>query len=201
LSQVTAELATAFGVATRVLPMSDDPVRTVIATPTERLSFQRYLVGRRARPTVRRISYAGARAARPAPGVLAAIRDARAVVLAPSNPFLSIGPILAVPGIRAALRARRGPVAAISPLVGGRAVTGPLARLLRRFGYPASSLGIARCYRPFLDALVIDRADAADAPALERAGVRPILADTVLTTPAQAGRVATTLLNALGVRS
>jgi len=201
LSQVTADLGQKLGVATRVLPMTNAPVRTIVTTRTERLSFQQYLVARRARPPVRRVSYAGARAATPAPGVLAAIRDARAVVIAPSNPFLSIGPILAIPGIRAALRARRGPVVAISPLVGGRAVSGPLARLLRRFGYPASSLGIARCYRPFLDAIVIDRADAADAPALERAGCRAILADTLLTTPARAERVATTLIDALGLRN
>ncbi|MEO6028369.1 MAG: 2-phospho-L-lactate transferase [Candidatus Binatia bacterium] len=201
LSQVTAELGRKLGVATPVLPMTNDSVRTIVTTRTERLSFQQYLVARRARPPVRRVSYTGAQAARPAPGVLAAIRDARAVVIAPSNPFLSIGPILAVPGIRAALRARRGPVVAISPLVGGRAVSGPLARLLRRFGYPASSLGIARCYRPFLDAIVIDEADAADVPALERVGCRAILADTLLTTPARAERVATKLIDALGLRT
>ena len=199
LSAVTAELCGAFGVSARVLPMSDDPVRTVVRTRTERLSFQEYLIKRRARPAVRGVTYAGARGARPAPGVLAAIRDADAVVIAPSNPFLSIGPMLAVPRIRAALLRRRGPVVAISPLVGGRAVTGPLARLLRRFGYPASSVGIARCYRPFLDALVIDRADARDAPALERLGCRAIVTDTLLATPARAERVARTVLAALDV--
>jgi LPPG:FO 2-phospho-L-lactate transferase len=197
LSAVTAELCRAHGVAPRVLPMSDQPVRTVVRTARERLSFQEYLIKRRARPAVRGVSYAGAHRASPAPGVLAAIRDAHAVVIAPSNPFLSIGPILAVPGVRAALRRRRGPVVAISPLVGGRAVTGPLARLLRRFGYPASSIGIARCYRGLLDALVIDRADACDAPALERLGCRAIVTDTLLTTPADAARVACATLRAL----
>jgi LPPG:FO 2-phospho-L-lactate transferase len=197
LTTVTAELCRAFGVPTRVLPMSDDPVRTTIDTGARELSFQRYLVGERARPVVRRVRYRGARAATPAPGVLAAIRDADAVIVAPSNPILSIGPMLAVPGIGRTLRERRAPVVAVSPLVGGRAVTGPLARLLRRAGFPASSLGIARCYRPFLDALVIDRADAADGPALERAGCRAIVTDTLLSTPARAARVARTLLRAL----
>jgi len=199
LSTVTAEICRAFGVTAQVLPMSDQLVRTILRTRAGRLSFQQYLVARRARPTVHAVTYQGARSAQPAPGVLNAIRDARAVIIAPSNPFLSVGPILAIPGIRSALRTRRGPVVAVSPLVGGRAVTGPLARLLRRFGYPASSLGIARCYRPFLDALVIDHRDRADAAALERAGCRTILADTMLTTPTRADRVAATLLDALSL--
>jgi LPPG:FO 2-phospho-L-lactate transferase len=163
------------------------------------LSFQRYLVAHRARPVVRRLTYRGARTARPGPGVLRAIRDARAVAIAPSNPFLSIGPMLAIPGIRAALRARRGPVVAVSPLVGGRAVSGPLARLLRRFGHPPSSVGIAGCYRPFLDALVIDRRDRADVPRLAREGCRAIVADTMFSTPARAARAATAILEALGL--
>jgi len=199
LSAITAELGRAFGVVPRVLPMSDQPVRTTIQTSKGRLSFQRYLIRERARPVVRAVSYRGAAVARPAPGVLAAIRDADAVIIAPSNPFLSIGPILAVPGIRRALDARRGPVVAISPLVRGRAVTGPLARLLRRFGHPASSVGIARCYRPFLDALVIDRDDRTDAGALEREGCRAIVANTMFTTTARATRVAETLLRALDI--
>ena len=199
LSAVTTELGRAFGVVPRVLPMSDQPVRTTIHTSKGRLSFQRYLIAERARPAVRAVSYRGAAAAHPAPGVLAAIRNADAVIIAPSNPFLSIGPILAVPGIRRALVARRGPVAAISPLVRGRAVTGPLARLLRRFGYPASSLGIARCYRPFLDALVIDHGDRTDAKALEREGCRAIVANTMFTTAARASRVTDSLLHALQI--
>lgn len=199
LSTITAEIARAFEVATRILPMTDDRVRTEVHTKDRMLSFQQYLVGARARPPVRRLVYRGATRARPAPGVLTAIRDARAVLIAPSNPFLSIGPILAIPGVRAALRARRGPVVAVSPLVGGRAVSGPLARLLRRFGHPPSSLGIARCYRPFLDALVIDRSDRADVPRLAREGCDTILTDTVFSTPRRAGRAAATILEALGL--
>jgi LPPG:FO 2-phospho-L-lactate transferase len=197
LSTVTAELTRAFGVRSRILPMSDQPVQTVVTTTAGRMSFQEYLVANRARPTVRDIAYRGVTRARPAPGVLAAIRDAAAVIIAPSNPFLSIGPMLAIPGVRRALAARRGPVVAVSPLIGGRAISGPLARLLRRFGHPASSRGIARCYRPFLDALVIDRRDRQDAAALEQEGCRAIVADTVFSTAARAKRVADTILRAL----
>ena len=199
LSIVTSEISRSFGVTARILPMSDDPVRTVLHTNEGVLSFQRYLVGRRARPQVRRVSYRGAARARPGPGVLAAIAAADAVIVAPSNPFLSIGPILAVPGIRRALAAHPGPVAAISPLVARRAVSGPLTRLLRRFGLPVSSLGIAARYRPFLDTLVIDRRDRADVPALAAVGVRAVVSDTILTSPARAERLARDLLRSLGL--
>jgi LPPG:FO 2-phospho-L-lactate transferase len=196
LATVTAEICRGFGVRARVLPMSNDPVRTVVDTAEGRLSLQRYLVGRRARPAVRAVHYLGAARARPAPGVLGALRDAAVVVIAPSNPFLSIGPILALPGVRRTLAARRRPVAAVSPLVGGRAVSGPLGRMLRRFGLPVSSAGIARCYQPFLDALVIDRSDHGDAATL---ACRAIVAETVFTTPARAARAASRLLAALAL--
>jgi len=198
LSTVTAEIGRALGSPVRVLPMSDDPVRTTIDTAIGTLSFQEYLVRRRARPAVRAIRYAGATRARPAPGVLAAIRDARAVIIAPSNPFLSIGPILAVPGIRRALERRSGAVAAVSPLVAGRAPSGPLARQLRRFGMRPSALGIAACYRPFLDALLIDRSDRHERAALAAAGCRAIVADTLFTTERRATAAAQRLLRALG---
>lgn len=197
LSAVTAELCRALGVAPRVLPMSDDPVRTVLDTAAGALAFQEYLVRRRARPAVRRIRYVGATRARPAPGVVAAIRDADALLIAPSNPFLSIGPMLAMPGVRHALERRRGPTVAVSPLVGGRAPSGPLARQLRRFGLGASSLGVAACYRPFLDALVIDRRDREDAPALAAAGCRAIVADTLFTSEARAATAARRVLRAV----
>jgi LPPG:FO 2-phospho-L-lactate transferase len=197
LSTVTAEICRAFDVAARVLPMSDDRVRTVIDTPAGTLSFQEYLVRRRARPAVRRIRYLGAARARPAPGVLAAMRDATAVVIAPSNPLLSIGPILALPGVQRTLARRRAPTIAVSPLVGGRAPSGPLARQLRRLGLPASSVGVAACYRPFLDALLIDRRDRADAAALARSGCRAILADTLFATDAASARAARRLLRAV----
>jgi LPPG:FO 2-phospho-L-lactate transferase len=198
LARVTDEVRRAFGVRTRLLPMSNDPVRTVLETARGRLSFQRYLVAHRARPRVDRVCYLGAPRARPAPGVLRALGAADLVIVSPSNPFLSIGPILAVPGVRATLAARRhGSVVAISPLVGGRAVSGPLARLLRRFDLPRSSAGIAACYRPFLDALVIDERDRADAPALRALGCTPVVARTLFDRPARAATAARRLLAAL----
>jgi LPPG:FO 2-phospho-L-lactate transferase len=179
--------------------MSNDPVRTILDTPEGPVSLQRYLVAARGRPTVRRVRYRGAPAARPAPRVLRAIRTATAVIIAPSNPILSVGPMLAVPGIRRALARRRGPVVAVSPLVGRRPVSGPLARLLRTRRLPVSSVGIATCYRPFLDALVIDRRDAADAAALREIGCSAIVADTVFSTPARAARAAQRILDELGL--
>ncbi len=199
LSDVTGEIARRFGVVSRIVPMTDDVVRTTLDTAAGALTFQEYLVHRRARPAVRRIRYVGARRARPAPGVVAAIRDADALVIAPSNPLLSIGPMLAIPGMRRALGRRRRPTVAVSPLVGGRAPTGPLARQLRRLGLPVSSVGIAACYRPFVDALVIDRRDAADADALARAGCRAIVADTLFRSTAEAARAARRLVAELGL--
>jgi LPPG:FO 2-phospho-L-lactate transferase len=197
LSTVTSEICGAFRVRVRILPMTDDPVRTIVDTHDGALPFQEYLVRREGRPAVRKIRYAGTKRARPAPGVLAAIRDADAVIIAPSNPLLSIGPMMAMPDVRHALAARRRPTAGVSPLVGGRAPSGPLARQLRALGLPSSSLGIAACYRPFLGALMIDRRDRADVPALEAAGCRAIVADTVFTTTARAARAAHRLLAAL----
>ncbi len=198
LSTVTAEIGRALGSRVRILPMTDDRVRTVIDTATGTLTFQDYLVRRHARPAVRAIRYLGAARARPAAGVLAAIRGAAAVIIAPSNPFLSIGPILAIPGVRHALERRRGPIAAVSPLVAGRAPSGPLARQLRRFALRPSTLGIASCYRPFLDALLIDRRDRRDVAALAAVGCRAILADTLFTTDRRAAAAARRLLDALG---
>ena len=197
LSTVTAEICRRYGVQARVLPMSNDPVRTVLDTAEGRLSLQRYLVARRARPAIHAVHYLAAARARPAPGVLGALRAADAVIIAPSNPFLSIGPILALPGVRQTLTARRRPVVAVSPLVAGRAVSGPLARMLRRLGLPVSSVGIARCYRPFLDALVIDHSDSDDATALATLGCRAIVTNTIFTTPARAAHAARRLLAAL----
>lgn len=199
LSRITAEIADRFGVTTRVLPMTDDTVRTVVDTARGRLGFQEYLVQLRARPAVHAIRYLGASRAAPAPGVIAAIRRADAVILAPSNPFLSLGPMLAMPAIRRTLRERRRPVAAVAPIVGGRAVTGPLARLLRRSGFPVSTVGIARAYRSLIDVLLIDRRDGADAPALAAEGCRAVTSDLVFVTPGRAARASRDLLRALGL--
>jgi len=194
---VTAALTRVHGVRSRIIPMTDDPVRTFVHTDGGRHAFQDYLVRRRARGRVRRIEIAGARRARPAPGVLAALTAADAIILPPSNPLVSIGPILAVAPIRRALARRRAPAAAISPLVGGRPVRGPLHRMLRGLGLEVSPAGVARLYRGLIDLFVLDRVDASWAPRIEALGLRVLVADTLLTTPARAARLAGAVLRAL----
>lgn len=180
LSQATESIARAFGLRCRLLPMSDDPVRTVVATDAGELPFQEYFVRRRWQDEVRALRFEGAEQARPAPGVLEAIAEAEAVVVAPSNPFVSIGPILAMPGVRRALRETPAPVAAVSPIVGGRALKGPADRMLTSLGHEASALGVARLYADFLDVLVLDRQDAELVPQVESLGVRAVVADTIM---------------------
>ncbi len=181
LSAVTAELCRRLGVAARILPMSDDPVRTRVRTPDGWLSFQEYFVREKAQVRVLDVEYAGAAASRPAPGVLEAIREADLVVVCPSNPVTSVGPVLAVPGMAQALAAVRSRVVAVSPIVGGAAVSGPAGELMRARGLPVSPVGVAAAYAPWLETLVIDRSDAARVPELERLGVRPVLADILMT--------------------
>jgi LPPG:FO 2-phospho-L-lactate transferase len=181
LSAVTAELCRRLGVAARILPMSDAPVRTRVQTPDGWLSFQEYFVREKAQVQVLDVEYAGAAAARPAPGVLESIREAELVVVCPSNPVTSVGPVLAVPGIADALAATRARVVAVSPVVGGAAVSGPAGELMRARGLPISPVGVAAAYAPWLGTLVIDRRDAARVPELRRLGVRAVLADIVMT--------------------
>jgi LPPG:FO 2-phospho-L-lactate transferase len=181
LSVVTAELCRRLGVAARILPMSDDPVRTRVQTPDGWLSFQEYFVREKAQVRVLDVEYAGAAASRPAPGVLEAIREADLVVVCPSNPVTSVGPVLAVPGMAQALGAARSRVVAVSPIVGGAAVSGPAGELMRARGLAVSPVGVAAAYAPWLGTLVIDRSDAARAPELERLGVRTVLADILMT--------------------
>ncbi len=181
LSAVTAELCRRLGVAARILPMSDNPVRTRVRTPDGWLSFQEYFVREKAQVRVLDVEYAGAAASRPAPGVLETIREADLVVVCPSNPVTSVGPVLAVPGMAQALGAARSRVVAVSPIVGGAAVSGPAGELMRARGLPVSPVGVAAAYAPWLGTLVIDRSDAARVPELERLGVRAVLADILMT--------------------
>jgi LPPG:FO 2-phospho-L-lactate transferase len=181
LSAVTAELALRLGAVARILPMSDAPVRTRVRTPDGWLSFQEYFVREKAQVRVLEVAYAGAADARPAPGVLEAIAGAERIVVCPSNPVTSVGPVLAVPGIAEALADARARVVAVSPIVGGAAVSGPAAELMRARGLPVSPAGVAAAYAPWLDALVIDRSDAARAPELAGRGVAAVLADTLMT--------------------
>jgi LPPG:FO 2-phospho-L-lactate transferase len=180
LSEVTAALAGALGVRARVLPMSDDPVRTFVRTPDGRLAFQEYFVREKAMVEVVDVEYDGAAAARPAPGVREAIAEADLVVVCPSNPVTSIGPILAVPGIAEALASAAAPVVGVSPIVDGGAVSGPAAALMRARGLPVSTVGVARAYTPWLRRLLVDPRDAGDAAELARLGVIAVPCDILM---------------------
>jgi LPPG:FO 2-phospho-L-lactate transferase len=196
LSTVTARLAADFGVAARILPMSDDPVRTMIRTPAGRLTFQEYFVREKALVEVVAVDYEGATSARPAPGVLEAIRAADVVVVCPSNPVTSVGPILAVPGIVDALSTTAAPVVGVSPIIGGAAVSGPAGELMRVRGLAVSPLGIAAAYAPWLRRLLIDPRDRAGVADLARAGVEADLVDIVMTSRAHEAALARRVLDA-----
>jgi LPPG:FO 2-phospho-L-lactate transferase len=191
LSAVTSRLADAAGLATRLLPATDDPVRTHVTTPDGTFSFQEWFVGRRHEDEVDAVSYEGAASASPAPGVLEAIRHADVVVLAPSNPYVSLGPIFAVAAIREAVEARGARRVAVSPLVGGRAVKGPLDRMLTRMAGGTTPAHVAGCYPGLVDALVID---GADAPA--EADVPLVVTETLMTDREAAARLARVVLEA-----
>ena len=180
LSEATAKLARDLGVRHAVLPMSDQPVRTRILGPDGWLGFQEYFVREKAQVEVREVDYEGAVSAVPAPGVLDAIAAADAVLICPSNPVTSIGPILAVPGLSHALETTSATVLAVSPIVGGQAVSGPAGRLMAARGLEVSALGVAAAYAPWLDTLLVDTVDAALAPSLEARGVRPIVTDAFM---------------------
>jgi len=180
LSEVCAAFARRFGLDARILPMTGDPLRTVVHTPDGPLPFQHYFVRKRCEPRVTGVTFAGAEAARPNPEILRALADPAlgAVVICPSNPYLSIDPILAVPGMRIALGACPAPVVAVSPLVGGRAVKGPTAKIMAELGVPVTNAAIAAHYEGLIDGLVLDRADRAEAAEL---GVPALVTETVMT--------------------
>jgi len=180
LSEATERIARAFGLRCRLLPMSDDRVRTIVTTDAGEISFQEYFVRRRQQDEVRALRFDHAEGARPAPGVLDAIAEAEAVIVAPSNPLVSIGPILAVPGMRQALVETKAPVVAVSPIVGGQALKGPADKMLASLGHEVSATGVARLYADFLDVLVLDEQDAALAPEVESLGVRAAVTDTIM---------------------
>jgi LPPG:FO 2-phospho-L-lactate transferase len=181
LTQVTAELTAAWGLLCKLAPMTDQRVRTLVKTRRGVLDFQTYFVRRRARDTVLGVTFDGARQARPAPGLLQATRQAAAIIICPSNPIISIGPILAVPGIRDALRKSAAPIVAISPIVGGRALKGPAARMMKSLGMRVSALGVAELYRDFVDVFILDREDAHQAAKVEALGMRVVVTDTIMT--------------------
>ncbi len=194
LSDATKEIATRLEVPSRVLPMSDSRVETRVDTPVGELSFQEYFVQRWYQDPVKSVRFEGGEAATPAPGVTEAIRSASAVILAPSNPITSIGPILAVPGIREALRETAATVAAISPIIGSAAYSGPAGILMAAQGYPISIVGVARAYEDFLDLLIVDLQDAELAKSIHRPGLQVHCANTVMRTADDKTKLARTVL-------
>jgi LPPG:FO 2-phospho-L-lactate transferase len=194
LSRVAADFAQTLGVAIRVLPMSDDPAPTHILTPAGELHFEEYFVQRRASDEVQAVRLHAVGPAAPAPGLLDLLDRAEAILIAPSNPVVSVGPILALPGVREALRRTAAPVVAVSPIVGGAAIKGPAVPLMRAVGMQPTALGVAQAYADLLDGLVIDHADAELAPLITDLGVRPLVTDTIMRGPHEKAALATQAL-------
>ena len=195
LSSVTARLAAALGVETRLLPATDDRLRTWLGTPAGELPFQEWFVARGHRDEVDHVRFEGAESATPAPGVLEALEKAELLLLAPSNPYVSLAPILAVRALREALAARRFPCVAVSPLIGGRSVKGPADRMLARLAGGTSPRHVAACYDGLIDALVVDEADADDLGGL--GDVRPIVTRTLMADADARRRLAEAALGAV----
>jgi len=200
LHEAVAGIARAWGLACTVLPMSNEPVRTMIATGDGELAFQEYMVRLRTEADVHAIRFAGIEEARPAPGVLDAIRGAEAVILAPSNPFVSIGPILAVPGVRQALAETRAARVAISPIIAGQVVKGPAAKMLASLGYEVSAPGVARLYAGLVDLFVLDDQDRELAPVIEQLGMRALVTNTMMTSMERKKELAEEIVRAIGER-
>ena len=194
LSQVVESIRASLGVKARVLPMSDQFVPTMLDTDEGRMHLQDYFVRRRCEPLLRGIEFAGVAQARPAPGVIEAIEQADGIVITPSNPLISIGPILAVPGVRAALCKRREQVVAVCPLVGGKSLKGPSDRMMAQLGYDVSAVGVARLYQDFCSTMLIDDADGDQNSPLKALDVRPIICPTVMRTLADKEQLARVVL-------
>jgi LPPG:FO 2-phospho-L-lactate transferase len=195
LSAVTMQLSNALGIQSRILPMTDDRVATLVETPAGTLEFQDYFVGRRQSDDVLGVTFAGIERAAAHPDALAAIREADAVVIAPSNPIVSVAPILATPGVREALADTSAPIVAVSPIVGGHALKGPAAQMLATLGHEVSALGVARLYAGVIDGLVIDEVDRELGPAIELLGLRVLVTATVMGNEADRRRLAVEVLD------
>ena len=195
LTEATLEIAAKLGVQATILPMSDSRVETRVKTPIGELSFEEYFVQRWYQDPVESVRFAGAAEAQPAPGVVDAIMAASVVLLAPSNPVTSIGPILAVPGIREALKQTQAPVVAVTPIVAGAAVSGPADVLMAAQGLPVSIAGVAQAYHDFLDILIADTRDAQAAEELKRSGLRVYCAPTLMRTSDDKANLARTVLS------
>jgi LPPG:FO 2-phospho-L-lactate transferase len=198
LTQITAEVARAFSVKSQILPMSDDRVLTFVKLRGKApIPFQEYFVHGRARGIVEKIELRGIREARPTAAVLQALRKSAAIILAPSNPFVSLGPILQLPGVRESLARVRSRVAAISPIVGNKTIKGPADKMLRGLGMEVSPLGVARLYRDIASLFVIDNADRRYIEPIEQLGMRALATDIIMTTPDRAAHLAEVVLREL----
>ena len=203
LSTIMIDLARRLGTDTRIVPMSDQPVRTLVTTPGGELAFQDWFVRLRCEPVVRSVRFAGVERAMPHPA-LADLGAAAGVIVCPSNPFVSVAPILALPGVRDALKGARCPRVAVTPIVGGQAIKGPAAKMLAELGHDVSALGVARFYRGLIDGFVLDAQDAGLAPQIEALGMRVRVADTMMRDDGDKKRLAATTLefmDELGVHS
>ena len=199
LSEVTAQITSTLGVQCRILPMSNQRVETRVITEAGDLGFQEYLVKRGAQDEVKALRFSGAESAAPAPGVIEAITKADGIIIAPSNPLISVGPILAVEGVRDALIACGAPVAAISPIVGGAAIKGPAADMMRGLGMEVSACKVAELYRDFLGTFILDSVDADQRERVRALGVEPIVTDTIMTDLTKKIALARTCLRAMGL--
>lgn len=197
MHEVVAGLAQSWGLDCTILPMTNGRIETRITGPDGELPFQDYMVRLRTEVDVHGIRFVGAAQAQPAPGVIEAIRDAATVILAPSNPLVSIGPILAVPGIREALAGSHAKRAAISPIIAGQVVKGPAAKMMTTLGHEVSALGVARIYAGLIDLMVIDQLDATLAPQIEALGMRCLVTDTMMTSAQRKAELARDVLSAL----
>jgi LPPG:FO 2-phospho-L-lactate transferase len=194
LTRITAELSGALGVESAVLPMSDDPVSTILETPDGRLEFQEYFVRRGQRDEVLGVWLRGIEEAIPTESVLAAIGDADAIVFCPSNPVVSVGPILAVPGMMEALGSSSAPKVAVSPIVGGRALKGPADRMLASLGHEVSATGVARIYAGLVDGMVVDRIDERERAGIEAIGMSVLVTESVMRDAEDRARLASETL-------
>lgn len=198
LHEVVGKIASAWGLATSILPMCNERVETRITGPEGELAFQDYMVRLRTEVEVHEIRFVGAAEARPAPGVVEAIERSSAVLIAPSNPFVSIGPILAVPGLREALAQTRATRVAISPVIAGQVVKGPAAKMMQSLGHEVSAVGVASIYRGLIDVMVIDEQDRELAPRIEGLGMRCHVTDTMMTSTERKAELAASVLRAIG---
>lgn len=197
LSAVTASLAAALGLRHAITPMSDQPVRTWIDTDSGPLAFQPYFVRERCVPVARAVCFEGAASARPSPALAAALSrpDLDAIVICPSNPYLSVDPILAIPGVREAITATRAPTVAVSPIVGGEAIKGPAAKLMRELGHTPGVAAVASHYRGLIDGLIVDEADATDADRVRDLGAAACVTGTIMRTDDDRARLASDALD------